>query len=145
MAKSPMVESAFKALDNANEALSFQDLWELVLADLEIDKAAATKRIAKLYSDLTLDKRFISLAENKWDLKKRHKITEVLKESDDIIVLDDEDDEYIDYDDLGELDDSYDDEDDAEEEDDFDDLKIEKDEYDEDIKQLSKLASLSDD
>ncbi len=142
MAKSPMVESAYKVLEEVKTALVFQELWDLILEDLEIDKSSATNRIAKLYSDLTLDKRFISLSDNKWDLKKRHKVTEVLKEVDDILELDDEDEEYIDYDDLGELDDSYDDVDDS---DDFDELKIDKDEYDEDIKQLSKLASLSED
>lgn len=138
MAKSPMVESAYRALEKADKALTFQELWESVLEDLEIDKNSATNRIAKLYSDLTLDKRFISLPENKWDLKKRHKISEVLKSVDDIIELEDDEDEYIDYDDEDE---------DFEDEiiDEFDKIKIDKDEFDEDIKKLSKLASLSDD
>lgn len=132
MATSPMAEASVIILEEAGKELTFQELFQKVVVKLELDETAATKRIAKMYSDLTLDKRFISLPENKWDLKKRHRLDDILVDTDDIIVDDDE------------LDD-YEDDDQAEVVIDYDSIvEEEKTEYDEDIIQLSKLASLDD-
>lgn len=133
MATSPMAEASVVILEEAGNELTFQELFQKVVKQLDLDEATATKRIAKMYSDLTLDKRFISLPENKWDLRKRHRLDDILIDTDDIIV-DDED-----------LDDYEDDDESEEEEVDFELIEVEeKTEYDEDILQLSKLASLDD-
>ena len=125
MATSPMAEASVVILEGGGNELTFQELFQKVVKQLDLDEATATKRIAKMYSDLTLDKRFISLPENKWDLRKRHRLDDILIDTDDIIV-DDED-----------LDDYEDDDESEEEEVDFELIEVEeKTEYDEDILQL---------
>lgn len=132
MATSPMAEASVVILEEAGKDLTFQELFQKVVEQLQLDEATATKRIAKMYSDLTLDKRFISLPENKWDLRKRHRLDDILVDTDDIIVDDEDLDEFED-----------DDQDEVEV--DYDSLTAEeKAEYDADIIQLSKLASLDD-
>ncbi len=131
MAISPMAEASHSILEAAGKELSFQELFQEVVKKLELDETQATKRIAKMYSDLTLDKRFISLPENQWDLRKRHRLDDILIDTDDIIVDDEDLDDYDE--DLDEDEEEY-------------DLIAEKTGFDEDedIIQLSKLASLDD-
>lgn len=128
MAKSPMAEASVEILEEAKRELSFQELFDKVIVKLGLDEATATKRIAKMYSDLTLDKRFISLPENKWDLRKRHKLDDVLVSTEDIIIEDEEE---------------FDDEEEIEIVIDYDSIR-EKPDYEDDIMEISKLASLDD-
>ncbi len=131
MATSPMAEASLLILEEAGKELSFQELFKQVVLKLELNEAEATKRIAKMYSDLTLDKRFISLANNEWDLRKRHRLDDILVKTDDII----EDEEELD---------DYDDEDEEDADVEFEMSEEEKAEYEEELVQLSKLASLDD-
>lgn len=151
MKKSPMVEAAFSVLEKAQSALPFKELFDQVVTELDLDKVAATKRIAKLYSDITLDSRFLSLEDNMWDLKKRHKLDDTIVDTSDIII-DDEDVVEYDYDyEEEEINDDEDEDDD--EEDDEKDLIIQdyftqtevKEDYDEDIEEFKELAIASKD
>lgn len=144
MAKSPMVEASVLVLETAKQELTFHDLFERVVKELDMDQETATKRIAKLYSDLTLDRRFISLPENKWDLKKHRKLDEIIKDTSDNIIDDEEDEDLLDYDeDEEEIEDK--------EEDDEDiildvfDVVEEDEDYDEDIEEFKELAIASED
>lgn len=133
MAKSPMVEAAVVVLETANKELAFNELFDKVVKELQLDKKTATSKIAKLYSDITLDGRFISLPDNKWDLKKHHKLDDIKKVINDTII-DDED----------ELD--YEDEDGAEIELSLDPFSVVKDDkFDDDIKGFKELASKTED
>ena len=149
MAKSPMVEAAVIVLDNHGSEITFNELWEKVIVEMDLDKESATKRIAKLYSDLTLDKRVISLPDNKWDLRRRRKFDEIIIDTSDIIIEDNLDLETEDYDDYGDAD--YDDGDEDDDEDDdeieleiFDDEVLDE-EYDEDIEEFKEIAINSED
>ena len=151
MKKSPMVEAAFSMLEKAQSALPFKELFDQVVTELDLDKVAATNRIAKLYSDITLDSRFLSLEDNMWDLKKRHKLDDTIVDTSDIIIDDEDVDEY-DYDyEEEEINDDEDEDDD--EEDDEKDLIIQdyftqtevKEDYDEDIEEFKELAIASKD
>lgn len=151
MKKSPMVEAAFSVLEKAQSALPFKELFDQVVTELDLDKVTATKRIAKLYSDITLDSRFLSLEDNMWDLKKRHKLDDTIVDTSDIIIDDEDVDEY-DYDyEEEEINDDEDEDDD--EEDDEKDLIIQdyftqtevKEDYDEDIEEFKELAIASKD
>lgn len=147
MKKSPMVEAAFSVLEKAQTALPFKELFDQVVAELDLDKVAATKRIAKLYSDITLDSRFLSLENNMWDLKKRHKFDDTIIDTSDIII-DDEDVAEYDYDyeedEINEDDEDEDDEKDAIIQDYFTQNDV-KEEYDEDIEEFKELAIASKD
>ena len=151
MKKSPMVEAAFSVLEKAQSALPFKELFDQVVTELDLDKVTATKRIAKLYSDITLDSRFLSLEDNMWDLKKRHKLDDTIVDTSDIIIDDEDVDEY-DYD-YEEEEINEDEDEDDDEEDDEKDLIIQdyftqtevKEDYDEDIEEFKELAIASKD
>lgn len=154
MAKSPMVETAVKILEENGSELTFNELWEKVIEDMGIDKETATKRIAKLYSDITLDKRIISLPDNKWDLRRRRKLDEIIIDTSDIIIDDEDVDlEVDDYDDFEVEDDEEDEDiDDEDLDEDFDDEELDifegeipEEEFEEDIEEYVELANNSED
>ena len=129
---SPMAEASLVVLEEAGKELSFQELFKKVVEHLSLDEATATKRIAKMYSELTLDKRFISLPENTWDLRKRHKLDDIL-----VVTADIDEDIY---------EEDEEEEEEMEEMIDLDGWKKEKvKEYEEDVKELSKMAIIDED
>ena len=67
-----MTDVAYDVLSKKKRAVQFNKLWE------EVAKiyGASSDRIGKFYSDLSLDTRFVSLKENKWDLRERRKFEE---------------------------------------------------------------------
>lgn len=91
-----MTDIAYEIMSKKKRAIPFKKLWEEVIERLELDPDAASERIAQFYTDMTLDSRFTSLKENKWDLKERHKFEEVYVDLNDFD--DDEEDEEDLYD-----------------------------------------------
>ena len=89
-----MTDTAYEVMSKKKRPMAFKKLWEEVIEKMGLDAELATDRIAQFYTDMTLDGRFTSLKENKWDLKERHKFEEVHVE---IIDLDDDDDESMRY------------------------------------------------
>ena len=67
-----MTDIAYDILSGKKRAIQFSKLWE------EVSKKAhaSNDMVAQFYSDLTLDPRFASLKENKWDLVERRKYSE---------------------------------------------------------------------
>jgi DNA-directed RNA polymerase subunit delta len=67
-----MMDVAYDVIVKKKRAILFTKLWE------EVSKiyGVSNDKIAQFYSDLTLDSRFVSLKENKWDLIERRKFEE---------------------------------------------------------------------
>jgi len=67
-----MTDIAYDILSRKKRAVQFNKLWE------EVSKlyGAPNDRVAQFYSDMTLDSRFASLKDNKWDLIERRKFNE---------------------------------------------------------------------
>lgn len=67
-----MTDIAYDILSRKKRAVQFNKLWE------EVSKlyGASNDRVAQFYSDMTLDSRFASLKDNKWDLIERRKFNE---------------------------------------------------------------------
>ena len=67
-----MTDIAYEILCRKKRAVQFNKLWE------EVSKlyGASNDRVAQFYSDMTLDSRFASLKDNKWDLIERRKFDE---------------------------------------------------------------------
>ena len=67
-----MTDIAYEIISSKKRAIQFQKLWE------EVSKKTGVSNdsVAQFYSDLTLDSRFASLKENKWDLVERRKYSE---------------------------------------------------------------------
>lgn len=67
-----MTDIAYDILSKKKRSIQFSKLWE----DVSKIYGASNDRVAQFYSDLTLDSRFASLKENKWDLAERRKFDE---------------------------------------------------------------------
>ena len=76
MNKGSMIELAIKILEE-KKAMSFKDLWEQIKTELEITPEEEADRIGRFYTDLSLSGETILLADNNWDLRKRHTFEEL--------------------------------------------------------------------
>ncbi len=72
MASKSMTDAAYEILSSKKRSIAFAKLWEDVSKTCNV----SNDNISQFYSDLTLDARFVSLKENKWDLKERRKFAE---------------------------------------------------------------------
>lgn len=91
MTNKSMTDVAYDIMSKKKRAVQFSKLW----ADVSKITGASDSAVAQFYSDLTLDGRFASLKDNKWDLKSRRKFSEShidLKKYD----IDDQDDVPVD-------------------------------------------------
>ncbi len=71
MAKS-LLDLAFDYVSQRKEEVTFKDLWVYVSKEAGLDEEAAAKKISPFYTNLKMDGRFVTLGENKWDLRSRH-------------------------------------------------------------------------
>lgn len=157
-----MIEVAFAILEESGEVYEFNDLLATIQDYLNMSEAELEARMARFYTDLNIDGRFISLGENRWGLRAWYAIDSIDEEI--INSIDDDDlprrrrrkktrklnafdEDMIDYneDDPEDIDDIYDedyDEDDEEDEDegldgldvvDMDDMNDEDDSADEEL------------
>lgn len=67
-----MRDVAFEEITTAGHPLSFAELYSLVALELEMTEEEKASHIGALYTDLTLDGRFVTLTDNTWDLRSRH-------------------------------------------------------------------------
>lgn len=87
-----MIDIAYDVLNENKDAVLFIDLWNEVSTKKGLTDAQKEDAIAQFYTDLSLDGRFITMEDNKWDLKKRHRLDE-LKSINIDEFLDDEDED----------------------------------------------------
>lgn len=71
MAKS-LLDLAFDYISQSKEQVAFKDLWAYVCEQAGLDEETANKKISPFYTNLKMDGRFVTLGENKWDLRSRH-------------------------------------------------------------------------
>lgn len=71
-AKKSMTDAAYDIMSKKKRAIAFDKLWQ------EVSKITGKSidHIAQFYSDLSLDGRFVSLKDNKWDLRNHRKFEE---------------------------------------------------------------------
>ena len=151
-----MVEVAYAILEESGDVHDFNQLLETIQAYLNLSEEQLEGKMARFYTDLNIDGRFISLGENRWGLRAWYAIDAIDEEI--VNSIDDEDlprhrrrkkkrtmnafdehDDMIDYndDDPEDVDDIYDqiDEDDV-----FSDNEDDEDDDDEEVN--DKLASI---
>lgn len=93
MARS-MIDVAYELLSKKKKPTPFLKIWSDVSSIEGLTPAQQEDRIAQFFSDLCLDSRFVNMGENKWDLRNRHTLSEVLVNTDELLVDDsDEEDE----------------------------------------------------
>ncbi len=118
MNKMSLIEIAYNLLKKKKNPYDFYKLWEEVRQVAGLETEEAMTKMSGFYTQLILDGRFVTLGENKWDLRVRHTFDKVHIDMNDIYAEDEEllADEYDD-DELSE-----DDEEDEDKEDEDDDL-----------------------
>ncbi|MFV0255342.1 MAG: DNA-directed RNA polymerase subunit delta [Erysipelotrichaceae bacterium] len=82
-----MSDVAVSVLSDKKESLAFSDLWSEVCLKMNIGNDKI--KMSRFFSNISCDGRF-ALVENKWDLRNRRKLAEVLIDTSEI-ELDDED------------------------------------------------------
>ena len=72
MCTKSMTDVAYEVMSNKKRAVAFDKLWQ------EVSKRTGKTidYMAEFYTDLSLDGRFVSLKDNKWDLKNHRKYEE---------------------------------------------------------------------
>lgn len=94
-----MIEIAYEVLKDSNKALSFKALFDEVASTLGYDDGKKMSNIGLLYTDLTLDGRFVLKDGGLWELRERcsyadshsDDISNAYNEMDDSSELDEED------------------------------------------------------
>lgn len=96
MTSRTITDIAYECMKRKRKEVPFNKLWQEVYQLAGYDETLAKKKIAQFYNAITLDARFISLPDNKWDLKARHTFNETRIDTSQLILdedLDDFDDE----------------------------------------------------
>ncbi|MBB5174106.1 DNA-directed RNA polymerase subunit delta [Texcoconibacillus texcoconensis] len=65
-----MLEIALKFLNEENAPLEYNDLLKRVVEVKGFSEQEASERIAQLYTEMTLDGRFLNLGDTQWGLRK---------------------------------------------------------------------------
>lgn len=87
-----MIDVAFDSMSRKRKPIVFLKLWEEICEILGFNETQADDNIAQFYSDLSLDDRFVTVGDNKWDLRSRHTYSEVVIDTS-AIIIDENDDE----------------------------------------------------
>lgn len=121
------VEIAYRYLKENSVTLKTPDLFRKVCDLLEFNDSQYASKIGDFYTTLTMDKRFIVLDNNEWDLRENHSVEIVLDDDDEVdeeIVEEPEEEEEVEVeeDSLENVDDPVDA--DLDDDDDLDDLTI---------------------
>ena len=66
------LDYAFDYMDGQANPVRFEDLWNFVKEAAGLSEEEATLKVSRFYTNLMLDGRFVTLGENKWDLRERH-------------------------------------------------------------------------
>ena len=98
MSKS-MVETAYQVLQTHQDPVPFVQLWTEVSKEMGFTPTQAEDNIAQLYTDLSMDGRFLNMSGNTWDLRSRHTYSESVTDTS-TIALDDDSEEEEDLDEM---------------------------------------------
>ena len=72
-----LLDIAYKFVSTKSEPVDFADLWKEVKAEANLSDEEATEKVSRFYTNLLMDGRFVTLGENKWDLRSRHTFDKV--------------------------------------------------------------------
>ena len=76
MAKS-LLDHAYDYVSGQNQPSKFQDIWAYCVKEAGLTPEEAAQKVSRFYTNLMLDGRFVTLGENQWDLRVRHKFEKV--------------------------------------------------------------------
>lgn len=88
--QSSMVDIAFDLMNKKKKPVDFYKLWQEVSEIKGFTQAEKDENESLFYTNITLDGRLITVGENHWDLRSRHKFSEVHIDMNDIYADDEE-------------------------------------------------------
>ena len=72
-----MLDIAYDFLSSKSKAVTFKQIWAQVVKQKGLSEDEASNKVSGFYTSLLLDGRFVTLGENKWDLRSRHTFDKV--------------------------------------------------------------------
>lgn len=103
--QSSMVDIAFDLMNKKKKPVDFYKLWEEVAQIKGFSEEERDENESLFYTNITLDGRLITVGENRWDLRSRHKFADVHIDMNAIYA--DEEEESEEDDDDGLIEDDY--------------------------------------
>lgn len=88
-----MVDVAYELMSKKKKAVNFYKLWQEVSEVKGFEPEEQEEKESLFYTNITLDGRFITVGENNWDLRSRHKFEDVHIDMNDIYADDEEESE----------------------------------------------------
>lgn len=89
-----MIDVAFELMSKKKKPVTFLKIWEDVSTMMGFTPQQEEDNIAQFYNDLSLDDRFVTVGDNKWDLRSRHTYNEIVVDTDELIIEDSDDPDY---------------------------------------------------
>lgn len=115
---------AYALLKEEKKTMNTATIFKKVCDLLEYSEDDFSSKIGDFYTSMNIDKRFVLLDNNEWDVRDNHSIKVELEEDDDDEIIDEEIEEEVEEE-IEENDDTlYDDENEIDDDDDIDDLSI---------------------
>ena len=72
-----LLDYAYDYVSGQTQQSKFQDIWAYCVKEAGLSQEEADKKVSRFYTNLMLDGRFVTLGENEWDLRVRHKFEKV--------------------------------------------------------------------
>lgn len=88
-----MLDIAYEVVSSHSGPIGFSDILLAVGEKLEMGEEELVKKAAQFYTNLLRDGRFVTLGENTWDLRTRHKFDKVHIDMNEIYREDEEDED----------------------------------------------------
>ena len=92
MNQNSMLDIAYDLMSKKKKAMDFYSLYEEVSEVKGFNEQEAKDHQSLFYTNITLDGRFITIGENQWDLRSRHKFEDVHIDMNDIYAEEENDD-----------------------------------------------------
>lgn len=91
--QSSMVDIAFELMTKRKKPINFYELWENVAQIKDFTTEQKEENESLFYTNISLDGRMITVGENNWDLRSRHKFEDVHIDMNDIYSDDETEEE----------------------------------------------------
>ena len=72
-----LIEIAYEFVAENKEPVNFVKIWAHVKEIAGLSEEEANKKAGQFFTNMMLDGRFVTLGENEWDLRSRHKFDKV--------------------------------------------------------------------
>ncbi len=93
MPNKPILDIAYEILSESRTKVPFLELWTKLCTQVPDLNKDDVERTSEFYTQITFDKRFINIGDNKWDLRERHPYDKVHISMSDIYTEIEEDEE----------------------------------------------------